>query len=225
MNIYFLVEGKRTEKKVYPKWLSHLIPTLSRVQTYDQANRNNYCLVSAEGFPAILTIHLPNAIKDVNLHGNYNYLVVCLDADDTDVKDRESEVLEAVNNKTIKKAELKVIVQNRTIETWFLGNRKVIPRQPQRPLLRKFLEFHDIISQDPEEMGIYPKYSNHSVFHLDYLKEVFKEKNLSYSKTTPQEVTEPYYLEQLIRRREETLQMETFGGFLDFCNGIKEQLS
>ena len=31
MNLYFLVEGK-TEKKVYPQWLSHLIPGLKQVQ-------------------------------------------------------------------------------------------------------------------------------------------------------------------------------------------------
>lgn len=30
MNIYFLVEGKRTEMKVYPKWLSILIPNLGK---------------------------------------------------------------------------------------------------------------------------------------------------------------------------------------------------
>jgi hypothetical protein len=74
-------------------------------------------------------------------------------------------------------------------------------------------------------MGFYPTYSSHSVFHHDYLKEVFEEKNLSYKKYNPQEVTELYYLQQLIRRREETLHIGTFGGFLDFCNGIKEQIS
>ncbi len=32
MNIYFLVEGKRTERKVYPAWLSYILPELKQVQ-------------------------------------------------------------------------------------------------------------------------------------------------------------------------------------------------
>lgn len=36
MNIYFLVEGKRTERKVYPAWLAYLLPELQRVQSYDE---------------------------------------------------------------------------------------------------------------------------------------------------------------------------------------------
>ena len=33
MNIYFLVEGRHTEKKIYPEWLKHLIPELKKVAT------------------------------------------------------------------------------------------------------------------------------------------------------------------------------------------------
>ncbi|GAL93420.1 MULTISPECIES: hypothetical protein [Microcystis] len=42
MNIYFLVEGRSTEKKLYTAWLTHLIPEIERVDFYDQANHNNY---------------------------------------------------------------------------------------------------------------------------------------------------------------------------------------
>ncbi len=31
MNLYFIVEGK-TEQKVYPSWLSYLLPELQRVK-------------------------------------------------------------------------------------------------------------------------------------------------------------------------------------------------
>lgn len=33
MNIYFLVEGKRTERKVYPAWLAYLLPELQQVNS------------------------------------------------------------------------------------------------------------------------------------------------------------------------------------------------
>jgi hypothetical protein len=52
MNVYFLVEGKRTEKKVYPLWLSHLVPELRKMQWYHQVVKNNYCVFSGNGFPA-----------------------------------------------------------------------------------------------------------------------------------------------------------------------------
>jgi len=44
MNVYFIVEGRRTEKKVYPAWLGHLIPELRRVNWAFEADNNNYYL-------------------------------------------------------------------------------------------------------------------------------------------------------------------------------------
>lgn len=81
MNIYFLVEGKSTERKVYPAWLAHLLPELKRVSNYNDVTNNNYYLFSANGYPSIIYEHLPNAIADINANGNYNYLVLCLDAE------------------------------------------------------------------------------------------------------------------------------------------------
>jgi hypothetical protein len=40
MNIYFLLEGK-TERGIYRKWLSYLVPELKQVQYYNQVNKNN----------------------------------------------------------------------------------------------------------------------------------------------------------------------------------------
>ena len=66
MNIYFLVEGKRTEMKVYPKWLSHLVPNLKRVDAYQNVESNNYYIFSGNGFPSLLDNHLRNCIEDIN---------------------------------------------------------------------------------------------------------------------------------------------------------------
>ena len=45
MNLYILVEGKNTEKKIYPSWLSYLLPQLKRVNFYDQVDKNSYFLM------------------------------------------------------------------------------------------------------------------------------------------------------------------------------------
>jgi len=41
MNLYFLVEGTHSERKVYPAWLSYLLPELQRVYNYDDVNEKN----------------------------------------------------------------------------------------------------------------------------------------------------------------------------------------
>ena len=46
MNLYFLVEGRRTEKKVYPKWLSVLLPQINEVKFPHEITQNNFYIFS-----------------------------------------------------------------------------------------------------------------------------------------------------------------------------------
>lgn len=75
MNLYFLVEGKRTERKVYLKWLSYLLPRFSQVDKFDEVVDRNYFLVSGEGYPALLEQHLPNAVHDFNRVPSYSLIL------------------------------------------------------------------------------------------------------------------------------------------------------
>ncbi len=92
MNLYFLVEGRRTEARLYPRWLSYLLPHFSRVEYPDEASNNTFFLISGEGYPRLLDVQLPHAIQDVNDVGRYDYLIVCLDADEATVAERTAEV-------------------------------------------------------------------------------------------------------------------------------------
>jgi len=53
MNLYFLVEGKQSERKIYPAWLAHILPELQRVDNCDDVNEKNYYLISGEGYPSL----------------------------------------------------------------------------------------------------------------------------------------------------------------------------
>ncbi|MEM0999584.1 MAG: hypothetical protein AAGN35_21180 [Bacteroidota bacterium] len=53
MNLYFLLEGKRTEPKVYPNWLKVLLPQYSRVAVADEARANNYYMILGFGYPSL----------------------------------------------------------------------------------------------------------------------------------------------------------------------------
>jgi len=226
MNIYFLVEGKRTESKVYPKWLSHLLPDLSQVKTPDEANQKNYFLISGEGFPRLLDRQLRNSIEDVNSSGNYNYLVVCLDADEQTISERVQEVNNFILKEglKLKNCQLEIIVQNRCIETWFLGNKRAFPRHPVDGEFIEYSRFYDVSLEDPELMGIFTGFNTHAQFHHRYLKKMLLEKNIRYTKVNPRGVVELDYINQLIRRTKQTQHLDSLKTFLDFCESINGKL-
>lgn len=227
MNIYFLVEGKSTEKKIYPKWLGHLLPELIQVKYHDQVQKNNYYLISAKGYPAILHDAFDNAIDKIKETNNYDYLVLCLDADEDTVNERESYIENLIQRKSkdLGDTKMKIIIQNRCIETWLLGNRKIFDsRQPLESPLSDYVNYYDVSQYDPEKMGKY-NMRNHADFHLKYLQKIFEAKNISYTKKFPGDAMEAYYLEQLQKRvQDDSTHLETFQNLLSFCETLKKSM-
>jgi hypothetical protein len=226
MNLYFIVEGRRTEKKVYPAWLSFLIPKFSQVQWAYQAKNENYFLFNGNGFPALLHNHLVKSIEEINELGNFNYLVLILDTDESTINERIQEVTNFVANEAIKlkNCELVVIPQNRCIETWFLGNRLVFKSNPKSSNLVEFIRFYNVKNNDPEKMGVYKNYNTHSQFHADYCTEYLRERNIRYSKNHPNGVVDKPYLDELVNRLKKTRDLNSFRLFIEFCNMIKHTL-
>lgn len=224
MNLYFLVEGRRTEKAVYPQWLKFLLPELNEVtDPFKIKSKNSFYVFSGNGYPSLLHNHLKNAISDINKINKFDFLVICLDADDQRINDREREVTDyiAKNSLSLLNTELIVIVQNRCIETWFLGNKKVATRNPQSQQLRTYYKFYDVKVSDPELCGIYKGFSKHTHFHESYLKEILKEKGLTYSKSNPNEVCKPYFIEELYKRTSQTGHLISLKRFFDFIIDVK----
>jgi hypothetical protein len=100
LNIYFLVEGI-TELKVYPQWLSHLVPTLSRVDKAQDASINNYYLISGRGYPRLLDVELVNSVAEINELANYDYLVLAIDSDDISEQEKINEVYQFIKDNNI----------------------------------------------------------------------------------------------------------------------------
>lgn len=228
MNIYFLVEGKRTERKVYPAWLSYILPELKQVQSYDEVDKNNYYLFSGEGYPSIIYEHFPNAIEDIRLNGKYNYLVICLDAEENTANHLKQEIYDFLQAEEIQigNTKLAIIIQNRCIETWFLGNRKIYVRNPQSSPLLEYTRYYDTSASCPELMGKYSGFNTHAQFHESYLKELFRAKNINYSKKNPGDVLKEYYLEQILKRiQEKSEDLPSFQEFINFCDSIRLELS
>ena len=226
MNLYFLVEGK-TERKVYPQWLSYLLPdTFSRVNAAKQATRNNYYLISGGGYPSILDNHLRNAVEDVNQCNNYDWLILIIDADEMSVQDKINEVESFINTKNIvltSNCALKIIVQKCCIETWFLGNRKVYKQNPHLSELGNFSNFYNVHQNDPELMTKPNSYQGSlGDYHFEYLKQMLLEKHIRYSKTNPSHVVENKYVSQLKKRVSETDHLPSLNEFFNFCEAISK---
>jgi hypothetical protein len=229
MNIYFLVEGQSSEPDVYPVWLSYLVPELKRVDHFDEVEQNNYYLFSSYGIPYIEK-DIINAVEDINALQKYHYLVICIDADAATVSQRKAKVFKLLEESKINLVgtSLKIIVQNRCIETWFLGNRKVYTRNPQKDTnFIKYSRYYNVSENDPERMDK-PDAYQHSIarFHLAYLKAMFNERGrMTYSKSNSKEVQKESYFNELQNRvKDEPSHLSSFAEFLDFCLKIRSEM-
>lgn len=228
MNIYFLVEGNSTEKKIYPQWLQYLVPELERVRYFNEVQHNNYYLISGEGYPSILHNGLQNAVDKIQEVQKYDYLVLCVDADEETVEERVNYIRSFIQKQNLDfgKTKIEIIIQNRCIETWLLGNRKIFnSRQPLDFPLSDYASYYDVSQHDPEKMGEY-NMRNHADFHFQYLQAIFRARNTVYTKRSPSDAKERYYLEQLQRRiQDECTHLQTFQNFLNFCAMIRKEMS
>ena len=224
MNFYIIVEGDTTEMSVYPAWLSILAPNYMRIEDAGNVGENNYYLFSGGGIPSIFS-HVRNAvfdINDINSRGGsrYDYLLVCLD---TEEESREY-IMKCINDElqssgtTLQDAELVVFEQKVCMETWFLGNQNVFKDNPQNPEYLDFIRYYNVGRDNPEEMGNMNenKFTTTAKFHLRYLKRMLEERNMTYSKKNTEDVQQQAYLQQLIRRYEETGHLSTFGSWYEF---------
>ena len=222
MNVYFLVEGEGTEMKLYPKWLHYLKPELKEVEDWEKVTQNDYFIFSGAGIPSIYK-HTVNAIQNINENPVFDKLIVCLDAEEMPIEESITEIKNYISKSGVilnKRCSIEYIIQNVCIETWFLGNRKIVKRNPQNRELREFIEYYNIIEKDPELMPRKETFRTKASFHYTYFKKIVEERNLSYSKAQPNIATEKSFLDELINRTKETNHLPTLKFFFDVVSKI-----
>lgn len=228
MNAYIIVEGNRTEMKVYPKWLEIIAPKMKRVATLSEMTDSNYYLFSGGGIPSIYN-HISNAVEDIietNSKGEIkiDYLIVCID---TEEESREY-ILDQIHkelrerNITLGTLRLEVFEQKVSMESWFLANRKIFKTNPEDETLRKFIDHYNVKLKDPELMESIDEtlFSTKARFHHAYLKKIFAERHINYSKSNPSEVCKEDYLNQIINRYSDTAHIGSFGRWYNFARTI-----
>lgn len=206
MNIYLLVEGRRTEKRVYTSWFLGSIPSLEESVAFDRVGEHSLFCFSGEGFPSVIERALPNAVRDIRVVNRYDALVLVFDCDDNDreaLHDRAARVVEDAGGLPAR-TEFVIVLQKRCIESWLLGNKRFIPRVAQSNDLIECKRFFDVNVDCPEQMTAPEKFAGStSSYHLHYLKAAFRERHLTYSKARPAEVASLNYLDELRARHEQ----------------------
>lgn len=224
MNIYMLVEGRRTEMAVYPAWMSYLLPFLQQVKFPYEARRDHLYVVSGFGYPNLLH-HIANCVREVNRYHRFDYLVICLDSDDTNVKDRILEIEHILNKEELwpQRAQIKVLVQKKCIETWFLGSDLNLQGEMTQKLI-PYMDHYNVFKQDPQNMEK-PEGYRGSVgdFHFHYLCRLLEANGGFYSKRRPERVCSPDYIESLRRRVYGTDHLSTLHNFFEFCAMLQRQ--
>lgn len=219
-----IVEGAETETKVYPEWLRILAPRLRRVDDAWDVGENTYYLFSGGGIPSIFQ-HVSNAIADVNqirkdTGSGYDYLMVCMDTEEEDREFIERKINEQLlqDGRVLKHGHLVIFEQKVCMETWFLGNRVVFKENPQNQKLSEFVRFYNVKTGNPELMGNIDEdeFATKAQFHHQYLRDMFRERNIRYSKNNPREVCTKSYLDRLIERYEDTGHIGSFGKWYEF---------
>lgn len=213
MRWYVVVEGRETEKRVYRAWIEHAFARARRVLRIEDMAEDGYFILVGNGYPSYER-RIRNAIEDIRASGDaFDHLMICVDAEELSVEERRSTIEEIVIGDACP-APYTIVVHDCCVETWFLGNRKFAKRDPEGERLRQYYEFFDVRAEDPEALPAMVPGTPRAAFHLDYLRQMFQERKLSYSKQRPSAVREPAYLNELARRAQESEHLRSFHALL-----------
>lgn len=219
MNFYIVVEGKRTEAKVYPEWFKYLLPQHKEVFLPNQLNDNSFCIISGGGRPNYYQI-ISDSIEDIIANNLNCRLVIIVDSEeetkDIMYADINNKTLSFLNGRTI---DYKIVIQCFSIEAWALGNRKIFPRSPNDRDLVKYIKNYNVLKSDPELMPSGPRFDfnfkTRAQFGTEYLKKILIEKNLTYSKSKPFAISSHNYLKKIVERHKYTGHISSFYDLLE----------
>lgn len=241
MNLLFLVEGGKTEPKVYKAWLQHLFPSLTFVVRPEDMTMNTCRIIAGDGYPNMVSkpkqypgvSRLEACLRDIKTFGNVNHFFICIDSEENSYTDRFHEVksklddLKSGYNIDSSKTAIHIIIQHCCIETWALGNAEISNEYSSigsSTVLSDFQAYYDILVNDPEEMSSCPPgyiFRTKAKFHERYLQEYLRRFGLFYSKKNPKVVEGKKYLDALKKRCESMNHLSSLKLLLDIWDSIE----
>jgi hypothetical protein len=242
VNLLFLVEGEKTEPKIYKAWVHHLFPDLTFVDKPEDMITNSCRIIPGNGYPNMISSpklyggisRLEACLLDIKNFSNVDYFFICVDSEEETYQARFDEINSRLESLKIKvgmdqsqATKFYIIIQYCCIETWALGNAEIPNEYISQSSSTKFSVFqahYDVLVNDPELMIDYPQghpYSTKARFHKSYLKEYLQEFGLPYSKKDPKIIEEEKYLDALIKRCTSTNHLSSLKYLLDIWEQMK----
>jgi hypothetical protein len=214
MNIYLVVEGK-CEKRIYRKWVRWVNPNLRIANSINEVSVNHLYMVSGGGYPHYFDV-IEDGAKDVSEITLFDRLVVSVDSEDMSYEDKMSEISKFIDSLALS-INYRIIIQHFCLETWALGNRFIVTRNPQTEKSRYYRSIYDVLTNDPECLPALPNDDlNRSQFAERYLRCLISEKyqHSTYTKRNPSVLCNHNYYQRVMSRCLETGHIASFNGFL-----------
>lgn len=218
MNIHIVVEGEVGETRVYRNWVPFVNPQLSFVPHISKISHNNFSIISGGGYPYYFTA-LGDALADCENYGNIDRLVLAVDSEDQSYKDKYDEVVKEIAKQHCTMP-VKIVIQHFCLESWALGNAQAIRPHPQCPILRKYLQFFNVRTHDPELLQAYQPDQTRAQFAEIYLRRALNDKfkQLTYTKHNPQVLLNRKYFDRVKHRFDSVQHIRSFNDFLTAFN-------
>lgn len=185
------------------------------------AARDGFYIISGGGYPSLLN-HIKNSVLEINELPQYTHFAVALDCDEVNPEERREEIEEHIRAIGLRNGCLCCIVRQKVcIETWLLGNKIFCPTNPTDRECVDCLRHYNVRENDPEAL-VPPDGYRGSVasYHEWYLKAIFRERTLSYSKQNPGVAKEGGFYERLKSRVSDTGHVSSFNSFTEMIRAL-----
>ena len=99
-------------------------------------------------------------------------------------------------------------------------------RNPNNEPLISYTRFYNVALNDPEKMESYSEDFSCQDFHLQYLREMLRDKiRKAYKKENPLAIVDISYINELINRtKERKKHLTSLNNFIEFCEQIKKEI-
>lgn len=230
MNYYILLEDEKSFIKVLPLWMQYIGIKCERVPDISHVKENNYVLQSGQGVTQLVTKALFDTIETILQSGKkIDELIIILDSEDMDAVMRKKQVYEKIKEKYLMENlsfKIVVLVCDHCFETWLLGKKGLYPSEPVAPssFFNPYYTHYNIEKNDPEAMLV-PEEVDETIgkYHFHYLHELFRYKNIRYSKKRPQYVSTELYFQGILDRIRETEQLKSFKEFYEYFLNLSQR--
>ena len=234
MNLYFLVEGNKTEYLFYPKLIKHFLPYYSQIYSNEDFSQNNFLVFRGGGNPSVFT-KMENALADILDHNKrlperkIDYFFIVIDSDKYYSYDSAHQSINSRIQKhqsTINEAKIQFvpIIQRECIESWFLGNPYIFPGTIDVEL-KKFVDYFDVRINDPELLRSPTKDYTHGQYVQQYLQQVGFSNGWIYTKSKIDAVSTDDCIEAILHRGESLNQLHNFVNLIDILKCIEKEKS